>query len=320
MGGSIEMNDDGVAPVVALMLILAVVVTLVSVFASTYVPSLKDESEIYHLDQVKESFIGFSSHVENSAMLKTDGSLVSSVPLGGGEITINQQKSGGILKVSDDQEIYTLRIRNFDDNNNWIESYPSLINFSYQTVNNYWKDQSLVWQFGYTNISENDRTTPLEFGSMEDVAEYIRDDSSFPASLINLDCTYENEPVFTLGVFDGYHHNLTRMDITIVHFQSNGMNAASGNGVGKLKLNSKVETVVPFNSTRIVFRMDNDKLPEWFKEPVWIKVENTFDQIDEIHPYNLDNLLKNSNRLRIDFLNPGVPVNLKWVNITVSVN
>ena len=57
------MKDDGVAPLIAVMLILAVAVTFLAVFNGIYIPSLKQSAEIDHIQNVEAAFLKFSSDI-----------------------------------------------------------------------------------------------------------------------------------------------------------------------------------------------------------------------------------------------------------------
>ncbi|WP_062398048.1 hypothetical protein [Methanogenium cariaci] len=76
-------ESDAVSSVVALMLLLAVVATFISLYSTSYIPGLKEQSEITQIATVKESFIKFSGDVEHIVMEKTPASCGNMIPLGG---------------------------------------------------------------------------------------------------------------------------------------------------------------------------------------------------------------------------------------------
>ena len=86
-------SDEAIAPVVAGLLILAVIVTVLSVYFTTYVPSLKEEAEIEHLSSVEREFLSFSSDIENAVWQKTQGRLSRNIELGGGDVFLSSIKS-----------------------------------------------------------------------------------------------------------------------------------------------------------------------------------------------------------------------------------
>ncbi|MFA5453396.1 MAG: hypothetical protein WC248_07465, partial [Candidatus Methanomethylophilaceae archaeon] len=57
--------DEAVSTVIALMLILAIISTCIAVYTTTYVPGLKQQSEIVHSEDVKYAFERFASDIDN---------------------------------------------------------------------------------------------------------------------------------------------------------------------------------------------------------------------------------------------------------------
>ncbi len=94
------MKEDALAPVIAVMLILAAIVTFLSIWNAIYVPSMKESAEIEHLHNVEESLEKFSSDIDYAAS-SHQNNLVFSEPdqLGGGDFMFNLLKSSGTLNV-----------------------------------------------------------------------------------------------------------------------------------------------------------------------------------------------------------------------------
>ena len=61
------MKDDALAPVIAVMLILAAIVTFLSIYNAIYIPSMKESSEVEHLQNVESAFQHFSSDIDYAA-------------------------------------------------------------------------------------------------------------------------------------------------------------------------------------------------------------------------------------------------------------
>ncbi len=91
------MDDRAVSPVVAAMLLLAVLVTFLSAYNAVVIPpSLKQQAEVEHLHAVEESFLAFGSDMTAAAALKQDMRLSKRIPpLGGGDMILDPVRSGG---------------------------------------------------------------------------------------------------------------------------------------------------------------------------------------------------------------------------------
>ncbi len=219
-------NDDGIAPVIAAMLILAVVVTLFSVYNAEYLPGLKQQAEVEHLQKVEESMVRFGSALENAISLKRDLSMSEPVVLGGGDILLHSGKSSGTIAVQQESEpVITVNIQNPDS----ISIPLHFVNFSYCPMDNFWVDQGYIWQYGYVNVSRVSggkmyNPVPLQYSTMERVEQKTLQNSSLGRSLIHLECTSDN------------CNNLTLHTVNIV---PGVKNFTSGNGVASFTLEAQ---------------------------------------------------------------------------------
>lgn len=162
------MKEDAVAPVVAAMLILAVIVTFFAVWNAYFVPSMKEQSEITHIREVETGFLKFSSDIETAASLKKKTRFSEHVPLGGGDFTFDPVKSGGILRVQEEDKGYLL-LDIVNDSTMRPSNALRMVNFTYLPVNNFWQDQGYVWSFGNVNVTKGSLSTPLQYASMDEV-------------------------------------------------------------------------------------------------------------------------------------------------------
>jgi len=174
------MKDDAVAPVIAVMLILAAIVTFLSIWNAVYVPSMKQSAEVSHLQNVESAFLHFSSDIERAASTRQDDLTLSEpVQLGGGDFFFNTLRSSGSLSVRNEQKpIYYLTMY---DGTEAIMGRMSgtLVNISYEPVGNFWQDQGYRWQYGYVNVTKHCKLqSPLKHYNMTNVNTEFRDTGS----------------------------------------------------------------------------------------------------------------------------------------------
>ena len=251
------MNDDALSPVLAVMLILAVAVTLFSVYNAEYLPGLKQQAEVEHLQNVEESMVRFGSALENAISLKRELSMSEPVVLGGGDILLHSGKSSGTISVEQESEpVITV----------WIDSTSiplHFVNFSYCPVNNFWVDQGYTWQYGYVNISrvsggKMSDPVPLQYSTMEKVEQKILLNSSLGRSLIHHDCTSES------------CNNLTLYAVDVV---PGGKNFTSGNGIASFTLKTEMEEPRLFEHVDSLYFSAGDTP---FKDlQTWLSSKNT---------------------------------------------
>jgi hypothetical protein len=230
-------NDDAVAPVVAAMLILAIVVTFFAAWNAYYVPSMKAQSEISHIKEVESGFMRFSSDIDTAVSLKRNLKLSEPIPLGGGDFTFDPVKSGGELNVWNASPAGYMKL-------NWtneaeptsLDHYSNLVKFSYVPVNNFWQNQGYGWSYGnvYVINTERNLSTPLNFARTDDVTYELA------RSLVDL----EPVPSYTSP------RNCSSITIQIINITPDSRHfRISGNGNGKLELNSTVRTERVLNAT-----------------------------------------------------------------------
>ena len=128
------MRDDALAPVIAVMLILAAIVTFLSIWNAVYVPAMKQSGEVGHLQNVESAFQHFSADIDYAVSSHQDHiSFSEPVQLGGGDIMVNLLKSSGTLSVQDENiPIYTLNLTDGTGTPVALVN-GTMVNFSYET-------------------------------------------------------------------------------------------------------------------------------------------------------------------------------------------
>ena len=177
-------RDAAVAPVIAAMLVLAVIVTFFAVWNATAIPAMKEQAEVSHLQEVESGILRFSSDIESAASTPNSMTLSERIPLGGGDVLYSSTKSGGVLAVHNGNLSMVIDIYNTSRSGDYQKLDTSkfrLANFSYQPSGNFWQDQGYVWSHGYVNVTKGTLATPLEFSTMRAV-DYNLTDALFSAS------------------------------------------------------------------------------------------------------------------------------------------
>ena len=225
------MRDDAVAPVIAIMLILAVIVTFYSVWNAVVIPSMKQSSEVEHLQSVESSFQHFSSDIDRAVSLKQDHLVFSEpVQLGGGDVVVDPLRSSGSLYVQNElNPVYTLKINSEDG---IATATGNLTNIFYEPLNNYWQNQGYRWQYGYINVSKDQRQTPLNYYNMSAIENEFAGSGPLQAFADSFGtANYETASGTCSGI------NLTAVTLTA----SPDHHFVSSNGFGVLKMNSSIK-------------------------------------------------------------------------------
>lgn len=247
------MRDDAVAPVIAVMLILAAAVTFLVIFNGMVIPSLKESSETEHLHHVESAFQHFSSAIAQAVMARQGRMILSEpVQLGGGDVVLNTLRSGGSLAVMDEQEPVCY-LTFYDGSGTEISGMNStLVNISYNPAGNFWQEQGYRWQYGYLNVTKyGKRETPLSYFHMTDVNNDFSGAGSlaaFAGSFGSLGYTV-NQTYFQNATpnpdnrltFSPRPGNCSGIVLWAVNLSASpDRSFVSGNGFGKLDLKTRV--------------------------------------------------------------------------------
>ncbi|GAB6286642.1 MAG: hypothetical protein STSR0009_28440 [Methanoregula sp.] len=298
------MNEDAVAPVVAVMLILAIGVTFFAAWNAYYVPSMKAQSEITHLKDVETGFLRFSSDIETAASLKKTVRLSEPIPLGGGEFTFNAVKSGGLLRIQKEPEGY-MRINITNGTTPVTTSYLlRFSNYSFQPVNNFWQDQGYVWSYGNVNVTKGSLSTPLLYTSMNEVTYRMT------GSLFDLDMVPSRDDPAVCSLMSVYTVNIT---------PAAGHTTSSGNGNGMLVLESTVTNQQFTNATNMTL-MINPGIPEGFRSTLWNSANR---RVNESLSCRNVHAVSNSSNLEIQMMFDTIPnmtLNRKTIEIVLGTD
>lgn len=238
-----DKNDDAVSSVVALMLLLAVIATFVSLYATTYVPGLKEQSEISRINSVKEAFMEYSSDIEQIVGKKTPASYGHMMPLGAGDVLMSPEKSSGTLAVRDlgnFTEIYA---------GSDLIAACGMVSVTFEPSYTFWEEQGYIWQYGYINVTKKDKTTPLTAFTMEDVLA-DKKFSTFASSFIEFE---DKGEINTLG-----ENELSALTIDTVKIVPGSNNEfISGNSPTVLRIRADVQKADPVATQRLNFTFTN---------------------------------------------------------------
>lgn len=147
-------KDDAVSPVIALMLILAILATCLAVYTTTYVPGLKQQDEITHSGDVKLTFERFASDIDNLVAQGKPAVYTEVLELGGGDVPLSPTKSSGTIEI-EETIIGTYTIGGVTKN-------LTGITVSYLPSFTAWEKQGYVYRNGTVWIVKDEKKTPAQ--------------------------------------------------------------------------------------------------------------------------------------------------------------
>ena len=148
-------KDDAVSPVIALMLILAILATCMAVYTTTYVPGLKQQDEITHTGEVKLAFMRFASDIDNVIAQGKPAVYTEVLELGGGDVPLSPTKSSGTIEINT-SKIGTYQI------GSGTEQDLNGIAVTYTPSFTAWEKQGYLYQNGVVWITKDEKKTPAQ--------------------------------------------------------------------------------------------------------------------------------------------------------------
>ncbi|WP_048152277.1 hypothetical protein [Methanolacinia paynteri] len=272
--------EEAVAPVIALMLILAVVATFISLYSTEYLPGLKEQSEIAQVSEIKEAFMDFSNDIGHIVSEKKGASYGHTIPLGAGDVIMSPEKSSGTLSVSDAGTIFDI----YNNSSGDPVASAAMVKAEFKPSYTFWEGQGYSWQYGYINVTKDDIEVPLEYYEMADVIDDFENSgglSIFAKSFVDFDPEDDGDS------------NLTSLEIDLVTLIPGENNFVSGNSMTTLKIETvdpSENTVSYDNVTTLSFRFENitgeGLIPE-FSTCIFEKINSSmadlaYDNIDSV--------------------------------------
>jgi flagellin-like protein len=219
------MNDKAVSPVIAFLLLLMVVVSFISVLNAYYIPSLKQQAEVIHIEAVEEHFVDLSTKFSPLLLGRKNASIYESIPLGGGNVLFSPIKSSGFMRVTINRDDPYAGIKISIDHNTdpFLNISYNTFNISYLPVGNFWINQGYVFVNGAVYVTKGSKITSLLYTDESDKEEGQIEQSFFSLFL----------PVI------GYNtngKNLSSITIDLVNLGSLYNSSINGNGDGIIEI------------------------------------------------------------------------------------
>jgi len=245
-------RDEAVSSVVGLMLILAIIATLLAIYSATYLPGLKQQSEIEHTYEVQDAFARFGADIEHAVFHKRACQFSEPFALGGGDVLLSPGKSSGTLSVREEQPLVEV----FFNETGSAAYNATPVSIAYRPSFTTWEPQGYTWRYGFINVTKGEKETPLLAYTMQDI-EAAAEDSAFARSFVEIqDRTPPGSPV------------CTDLAVTLVRMHPGDRDAITGNGMANLNLLSKVGEPTSNSTGYLELRVNTGTHVPGFAEPV----------------------------------------------------
>jgi len=155
-------KDDAVSTVIALMLVLGIIVTLIAIYSATYLPGLKQQSEIEHSREVADAFVRFGSDIDYIVSQQKSARFSEPFSLGGGDVLLSPVRSSGSVTIEAVVEPLVGVTVTYDvgGKSEEKEASASLVSISYEPSFTTWEPQGYLWEYGFVAVTKDDVAVP----------------------------------------------------------------------------------------------------------------------------------------------------------------
>ena len=185
-------KDDGVSSIVAVMLVLTVLVIGVTVFMGTYLPDLKETSELQNSEEIRDVFVNYATTVEGIYTTQQNGYYSWTITLGAGDVLFSPSKSSGLFEGK--QNTGTVDISYTENGENKHLDCHTL-DLSYTPVLSFWSNLGYTYAKGTVTVTRDTGARADYLTLTNSAAGYYVDGTT----LTVIDFTEENGSNFKSG-------------------------------------------------------------------------------------------------------------------------
>jgi hypothetical protein len=148
----IRKSNNAVVGVVTAVLIIGLIVAVVSLIQTVYIPKIMEQREAEHMDKVSEQFTYLTSVIDGQAADQSKNMPVAtSVTLGSKELPYMLSiKAFGTLQILDNTRYINITL-----STGTVKSFPIGV-ISYSSINGYFLDQTYTYEAGAMIVSQTE--------------------------------------------------------------------------------------------------------------------------------------------------------------------
>lgn len=145
-------TDNAVVGVVTAVLLIGLIVAVVSLVQTVYIPKIMEQREAEHMDKVSEQFTYLTSVIDGQAADQSKNlPVATSITLGSKELPYMLSiKAFGTLQILDNARYINITL-----SDNTVKSFPIGV-ISYSSVNGYFLDQTYTYEAGAMIVSQTE--------------------------------------------------------------------------------------------------------------------------------------------------------------------
>lgn len=188
---SIRNENEAVVGIVVTVLLIGLVLAVIVMINTVYVPQWVEKQEVAHMDQVSQQFSQLKYAIDMQAIINGSTGMSTGITLGSGEIPFfNEGRSFGSLFIDSGNCIITIR------NSSGNETFESG-SIRYSSSNLYHVNQEYIYQAGALILKQNERTVLLGRPSL-----IVNDTNNIAFTFVNISGVNRKSAVGGFGTYE----------------------------------------------------------------------------------------------------------------------
>ncbi len=147
---NIKKNENAVAGIVVTVMIVGLIIAVISIIQTIYVPKWMQQREAEHMDQVGTQFAMIKNAIDTQVLVEKETAISTPITLGSKELPfLVSSKAFGDISIIENKFSILIEL---DDSS--LKLYDSSI-LKYNSENSYYLDQTFVYESGSIILSQS---------------------------------------------------------------------------------------------------------------------------------------------------------------------
>lgn len=284
----IKKMDDAVVGIIATFLITGLIVIVISLIQTMYIPKWMEQTEADHMENVGDQFSQLKFAIDTqSALQQTNIPISTSITLGSKEMPfLMSSRSYGSLEISPDECIVTITKDGSEP-----QSYALGV-IKYSSVNSYFLNQDYIYEAGALILSQSEGNT---MSIRPAFSVYNEDEINISFTLINITTIGEKQSISGYGNYPIQTEYLDPdpvIPITIIDVSNIEITTEYQNSWLKFIKNTLINSALKEGGNDFTINIVGNKVSIDFVDPArTVNVDLTIINIDaQISPGRIENV------------------------------
>jgi len=256
-------SDEAVVGIVITVLLIGLIMAVIVMLNTVYVPQWLEESEAAHMEEVSNQFTQLKYALDIQSMVNDSTVVTTSVKLGTRELPFfNSGRTFGSLQIDDDSFNITIE--------RWNDTEPITIvvdSISFSSGNSHYVNQQYIYEAGALILAQDEAN--VAYGKPSLFVDGYGNNSTITFSIVNISGVsgktavsgFGIYPIYTqvMSIYPAYNEYESIYNVTNITIKTKYTNTWN-------KTISSVFNIEHFNESHYILREFNDRIEIRFRD------------------------------------------------------